>query len=259
MVNIPYCGSPPVPGSTTWNFDPVVISALVIVPALYLYLAERSTPLRKGAFAAGWAVLALALVSPLCNLSVALFSARVTQHILLTLVAAPLLVLACEPVRHGVLAKLVPAETARAVAASILFALALWVWHLPAPYAATFQSHIIYWTMHATLFLSALVLWQAFIGANGLGAPLVAGAITMGQMSLLGAVLTFAREPYFGVHAGTTWPWGLSPLEDQELGGLIMWIPAGVLLTAYGLAAFALWMRRLGRDDALAGRAGASA
>lgn len=259
MVNIPYCGSPPVPGSATWNLDPVLIAGLLLISVLYFGLVKRSTPFRKGAFAAGWAVLALALVSPLCSLSVALFSARVTQHMLLTLVAAPLLVLACEPGRHGVLTKLVPGETARAVAASFLFALALWVWHLPAPYAATFQSDTIYWTMHVTLFLSALVLWQAFIGANTLGAPLVVGAITMGQMSLLGAILTFAREPYFGVHAGTTWPWGISPLEDQQLGGLIMWIPAGVLLTAYGLAAFALWMRSLGRGDALAGRAGASA
>jgi putative membrane protein len=259
MVNIPYCGSPPVPGSVTWNLDAVLIAGLLIAPALYFGLAKRSTPLRKGAFAAGWAVLVLALVSPLCNVSVALFSARVTQHMLLTLVAAPLLVLAWEPIRHGVLAKLVRGETARAVAASFLFALALWVWHLPAPYAATFGSSILYWTMHVTLFLSAVVLWQAFLGADGLGAPLVAGAITMGQMSLLGAVLTFAREPFFGVHAGTTWPWGLSPLEDQELGGLIMWIPAGVLLTAYGLAAFALWMRRLSRNDAPASRVGASA
>jgi putative membrane protein len=259
MANIPYCGSPPVPGNASWNLDPILIAALVIVPALYFTWAKSSPSLRKGAFAAGWAVLALGLVSPLCNLSVALFSARVTQHMILTLVAAPLLVLSWEPVRRGIYAKLIPGETARAVTASFGFALALWVWHLPAPYAATFHSDVVYWTMHATLFLSAVVLWQAFVGARGLGAPLVAGAITMGQMSLLGAVLTFAREPYFGVHAGTTWPWGLSPLEDQQLGGLIMWIPAGVLLTAYGLAAFALWMRRLGGNDAVISRIEASA
>src|SRR5436309_6637738 len=90
---IPYCGAPPVPGDLHWNLDPVLISLLIALAAAY-FLAARShsSPTQRGFFVIGLVIASLALISPLCNLSVALFSARVAQHMILTLIAAPLVV-----------------------------------------------------------------------------------------------------------------------------------------------------------------------
>ena len=96
--SIPYCGSPPAPGSVTWNVDPILWSLLAIGALAYFIACRRlsrDAPARHDhiCFALGWIILALALISPICNLSVALFSARVGQHMILSLIAAPLLVL----------------------------------------------------------------------------------------------------------------------------------------------------------------------
>jgi len=246
MAPVPYCGSPPVPGHLAWNLDPVLIACLIAIAMAYGWRSKVAHPYSIACFAAGWLVLALALISPLCNLSVALFSARVTQHMVMTLVAAPLIVLGIE---EGMLAaapkRIAQGEAAWASLTAMLFAVVLWTWHAPEPYDASFQSTAIYWLMHFTMLGSALLLWHTFLSARSAAAPLLVGAITMLQMSLLGALLTFARLPLFDVHSTSTWSWGLSPLEDQELGGLIMWIAGGVLLTAYGVLALGLWMHRI--------------
>jgi putative membrane protein len=98
--------------------------------------------------------------------------------------------------------------------------------------------------MHVTIIASSIILWFALLSSDGVSAFLAATS-TGAQMSLLGAILTFARHPLFEVHAFTTAPWGFSQIEDQQLGGLLMWIPAGLLLTGYSIAAIGLAMRRL--------------
>ena len=75
------------------------------------------------------------------------------------------------------------------------------------------------------------------------GAVLLAAFLTTMQMSLLGAVLTFGSRALFAPHFGTTAAWGLSPLEDQQLGGLIMWVPAGTIYAGIALALLGLWIR----------------
>src|SRR3954471_10147405 len=91
---IPYCGIPPVPATLKWNLDPVVLTTFAGVGALYYFIAHKKVrPCSQVLFGIGWLISATALISPLCNLSVALFSARVGQHLLLTLIAAPLIVL----------------------------------------------------------------------------------------------------------------------------------------------------------------------
>jgi putative membrane protein len=181
----------------------------------------------RAALALGWATLALALLSPLCSLSVALFSARVGQHLLLTLVAAPLIAIGLGASRKGRGAPGVALPT-------LAFALALWGRHLPGPYAATFADDAAYWAMHASLFGAALWLWRAMRlrAARRPDAAALAGLATAAQMGALGALLTFAPRPLFAAHAATTTPWGLSPLEDQQLGGLPMWVPGGLLFAA---------------------------
>src|SRR4051794_31663201 len=105
-------------------------------------------------------------------------------------------------------------------AATAGFAVALWTWHLPGSYDLTLQSNVAYWAMHVTTFGTAVWLWQGLFNEFGcVGSILLASFATTVQMTLLGGFLTVAPRPLFAVHAGTTGPWGLSPLEDQQLGG----------------------------------------
>lgn len=245
---IPYCGAPPVPGSAHWNLDPALVGALLAIGLLYALDARRSSASRRQVFAfwIGWAVLTLALISPLCNLSVALFSARIAQHMLIVLVAMPLLVIGGADLMVQRAAGVgVRQPNARfAAAAVIAFSAALWVWHLPRSYDATFHSDGVYWTMHITMAATALALWHVIL-RGGLTAALVASVATAVQMSGLGAILTLAPRALYEAHMTTTWPWGMSPLEDQALGGIIMWVPGGLILTLIVLAGLSVHLHKL--------------
>jgi putative membrane protein len=250
-VFVPYCGHAPVPGALVWNTDPALIAAFVAVGAIYAGACRGAgAPSRReqAFFAAGLATAAAALISPLCNLSVALFSARVAQHMVLTLIAAPLIVLGRpERVVAAWLGSRLPTARGSHVLTTLsgaAFAAALWTWHLPGPYDATLQNNYIYWTMHVTTFGAALVLWHQLLLRHAAqpAAALLVGFATATQMSLLGAVLTLAPRPLFSVHFATTWPWGLSPLQDQAFGGMIMWVPGGLLFSAYALVTFGAWL-----------------
>jgi putative membrane protein len=244
----PYCGAPPSPASLVarWNLDPILFAALMACLVAYL-VAVRAEPWRKAAFVGGWALGALALVSPLCALSVSLFSARVFQHMWLATVAAPLVALgrpwAALPTPHGGRAG---QGAARPVLAAAVFAAALWFWHAPAAYTATFQSDWVYWAMHLTTFGAALWLWRGLLDGRGkaLGPFALATLLTTGQMGLLGALITFADRPLYPPHFATPYAWRLTPLADQQLGGVIMWVPAGVLLASGFGFAFLQTLRR---------------
>lgn len=236
---IPYCGAAPVPGGLHWNLDPVLISALLVLAGANLIFAHSHgvVPRDMASSAFGWLLLSLAFISPLCNLSVALFSARVAQHMAITLVAAPLIARAFVFASQG----RVPWASV-GWAATIAFAAIFWIWHSPAFYDETLRSNAVYWLMHATTVSAALVLWAAVFNSSAPLAFLLLFATGV-QMSLLGALLTFAAVPLFSVHEFTTAGWGLTWLEDQQLGGLVMWVPAGSLLTAYSALAFAAVLR----------------
>jgi putative membrane protein len=234
---LPYCGSAPLPSELAlrWNLDPVILAALAVAAVACFTLHEK----RRGLALAAVAVLAISFVTPLCALASALFSARVAHHAALVAVAAPLLA-------FGLAASARPWPGLPL--ATAVHAVAFWVWHAPGPYAAALSNDAVYWLMQATLFGSALVFWRAVRSAGGMAA---AGALlaTMMQMGLLGALITFSAEPLYAPHLGSTAAWGLSPLADQQLAGLIMWAPmAGVYL----LAALVLVGRSLRADDAVA-------
>lgn len=246
----PYCGAPPDPAVwlVRWNLDPYLITCLSAALVLYQVLWVRS-PLveprgrsrtRRTAFFAGWLLGSLALVSPLCPLSVSLFSARVGQHMWLISVAAPL-------IAWGLPRTGAPSGGGLATgAAAALFAALLWFWHAPGPYLATFQSDLVYWLMHATTFGAAVWLWRRILTDvdRNPAAVLAGAALTTLQMGLLGALITFAGHPFYGPHALTTVAWGLTQLEDQQLGGVIMWVPPGLLTIGATVGALALAMRR---------------
>jgi putative membrane protein len=191
------------------------------------------------ACAFGWLLLLLAFISPLCNLSVALFSARVTQHMAITLVAAPLIargLVSPHPVAWPRL------QNGFAWGATLVFAAIFWIWHSPAFYDETLGSNIVYWLMHVTTVAAAVALWAAVFTSSAALAFLLLFATGL-QMSLLGALLTFAGAPLFSVHQFTTAAWDLTWLEDQQLGGLVMWVPAGLLLTGYSALALGAALR----------------
>jgi putative membrane protein len=214
-TSIPYCGAPPLPGALLdrWNVDPLLIAALIALAAFHFWRA----PERRAAAALGWGVAAFALLSPLCALSVSLFSARVGQHMILVLVAAPLI------------GGAVPSGGRRGSVwpSVVAFSAALWLWHMPAPYEATLRSVPLYWAMHLTLFGSAIWLWRQLLGHRPDHAfqALAGGVAASVQMGLLGAVIALSGHPLFLWHLSLTDAWGLSPLADQQLGGILMWVP----------------------------------
>lgn len=230
LAAVPYCGPSPLPAELwlRWNFDPVLLialSALAIWHARHLRIFEPGAPSsRRTWFIAGWSLAALSFISPLCALGVALFSARVVQHMVLALCAAPLIALA-----HR--ARPTPRLAASPVLAGGAFAVALWAWHLPNLYDATLRSTLAYWLMHACIGGTALVFWLSLVNRTGsVLARIGGGFMTIVQMGLLGALITVAPRLLYRSHVATAPTWGLDALEDQQLGGLIMWVPAGVTL-----------------------------
>jgi putative membrane protein len=251
---IAYCGLPPLPGLlwSRWNLDPVLLLVLLAIGSAYAFRASRFTGVlssrRQAAFYAGWLVAALALVSPLCALSVSLFAARVGQHMILALIAAPL-VAAGRPVavlaglwsdRFGVNRRSSekPAWSAAPIAASGVFAVLLWFWHAPVPYDATFSSSTVYWAMHLSMFAASVWLWDELEDSRPARVIVAmgAGVLSSVQMGLLGALITFAPRALYAPHALTTAVWHLTPLQDQQLGGAIMWVPGCVAFLAVAMA-----------------------
>lgn len=133
------------------------------------------------------------------------------------------------------------------VSAGLIHAVALWLWHIPTLYQASVTNDLVHTLQHLSFLLSALLFWWALLrnprtrGQYGAAAAYVFG--TAVHSSILGALLTFAPTVWYPVYAETTTAWGVSALQDQQIGGLIMWVPAGVVYTAAGLGLISLWLR----------------
>jgi putative membrane protein len=257
-----------------WSVEPLVVAALIVSAGLYIHgvralwhNAGTGHGLRRwqaGSFAAGWLVLAVALVSPLHRLGAVLFSAHMVQHELLMVVAAPLLVLGRPVVawlwsvptawRHtlGGWAAAAPVRSTWGLVtlpavAWMLHAAAIWVWHAPGLYQATLESELVHGLQHTSFLASALLFWWALLPgrAGRLGGP--AGIVylftTAVHTTVLGALLTLSSRVWYPLYDTTTTPWGLTALEDQQLAGLIMWVPAGLAYLGAALALAASWLR----------------
>jgi putative membrane protein len=125
-----------------------------------------------------------------------------------------------------------------------IFFICLWFWHMPVPYEATFTSTGVYWAMHVMLFGSGILLWRELLehAPRHTAQALTAGTLTFMHMGLLGAVLALADRPMFQWHFLTTQAWGLTPLQDQQLGGTLMWVPGVALFLWSALRSIArLW------------------
>jgi len=248
----PYCGPAPVPLEiwSRWNWDVAVLAGLFFVAALGLGMAVYKRPAlayhQIPCGLAAWFLLFVLFVSPLCALTSALFSARVVHHVVLFSIVAPLLVGA---LAGGV--RRYEFNASRCVFVFLAHMLAIWIWHAPGPYAAALGNDVIYWLMQSTLLGTAVVFWHCVLSSrDNHFVPVLLLLGTTVHMALLGAIITFAPQAFYEPHFATTAPWGLTPLDDQQLGGLIMWIPAALpylAATVYGAA-------RMIRPDAVAPR-----
>lgn len=238
---LPYCGPGAVPFElwSRWNLDPVLLVGLAMLGGL-LILATRQNPQSRWLTFAAMLTLVIGFVSPLCALSSALFTARTINHVLLVAVAAPLLAWALAPMQRG-------CGVARIVGV-FGFAVLFWGWHSPAAYGWALSNDAAYWAMQLSLLGTATLFWMSVRVSSG-PAAVVALLITMVQTGLLGALLVFMPQAIYAPHLLTTAAWGLSPLEDQQLAGLIMWAPAA---GAYLGAALMILGRWIGPDRAQA-------
>jgi cytochrome c oxidase assembly factor CtaG len=258
----------------TWSFDPLIIISLILSAWIYLrgvFNLWRSSGFGHGingwetaAFAGGWISLFIALVSPLHPWGEVLFSAHMTQHEILMLVSAPLFVLSrpflatlwAMPkswrIKTNGLVKIKIVEKiwnflTNSFAAWLIHALALWIWHIPFLFQATLKSDLVHTFQHASFFLSALLFWSAILasprGALSYGTGVLYLFTTSVHSGLLGVFLTLTSKVWYPVYEESTRSWGLTPHEDQQIGGLIMWIPAGVVYIFAGLLMFAGWLR----------------
>jgi putative membrane protein len=260
-----------------WALEPLVVIPLLLTAWVYARglcrlwrEAGRGHGVRKweaACFAGGWFALVVALVSPLHPWGNVLFSVHMTQHELLMLIAAPLLVLgkpvvaslkALPPGRVQALLRWTKPRWMQAVwrfitnplVAWLLHAVVLWTWHAPVLFRAALQSEFVHALQHLSFLLSAVLFWWAILhrghGAMGYGAAVLYLFTTAVHSGLLGALITLAGVVWYPDYLGTTQSWGLTPLEDQQLGGLIMWVPACSVYVVAGLALFAGWLRAAG-------------
>jgi putative membrane protein len=236
-----------------------VIGGVLLLAGLYTYGVVRSgrrIPLSQAlAFFGGCAALLVALNGPLHDLSdYYLLSAHMVQHLLLTLVVAPLW-LAGTPgplldqlltplLRRRVPAAVVGTAT-RPLVALAAYTVALIGWHLPGPFNAALEGHGWHIVEHLTLLTGALLAWWPILSTSRRlpGLPYAAQLLYLFvfgmPMTVVAAFVTVAERPLYGWYATAPRLFGLTPLADQQLGGIIMWVPAGVVpLVAFTVVFF---------------------
>ena len=262
---------------TRWSLEPAVVIPLAIVAIVFAVGAVRRrnrpdwSSAQATCFAAGWLTLFVALVTPVHALGSSLFWVHMTQHELLMIVAAPLLILArpllwflwALPQNYreslGALAKGRFVSSLWLVITLpwfvwLLHGATLWAWHIPALYDASVEIEWVHAVQHAMFLGTALLFWWTLL--NGRHGRLTSGAgvvycfITAVHTSVLGALMTFAQRSWYSIYDGRTAAFRLTPLEDQQIGGLVMWVPAGVIFIGFGLWLMAAWIRESERSVA---------
>ncbi len=256
-----------------WTFEPVTVGLMAASAAVYA-LGVRAAWRQGGtgagfrawhvaAFTGGMVALAGALISPLAWLSDTLFSAHMTQHEILMLVAAPLLVFG-RPLLAALWAVPVPRRTAVAHAfrrppvvrtwqwlttplvVFLLHGLALWIWHVPALFEWALRSEPVHAMQHVSFVVTAALFWWGMVhgryGRAGYGVGVLYVFLTALHSTLLGALLTVAPSTWYGSYETIAAHQRIDALADQQLAGLLMWVPSGVIFIVIGLALVAAWL-----------------
>ena len=248
------------PGPEPWLAIPMLLAG-----GLYLFgfrrLRARSDhgrselTRRGGLFALAWLTLAGAALSPLHALGARSFTAHMVEHELIMLAAAPLFVWS-RPL--GALLWAFPAAARKGLAAvarsragsgawrvltdpllaTVVQAAAIWIWHVPSLFDLALRSEAWHLAQHATFFASALLFWSAMLGP-GRNAWTTAACLFATSMvtGALGAVMAFSESPWYGPYAALGLAaFGLTPAEDQQLAGILMWVPGGLFHAMVALA-----------------------
>lgn len=262
-------------GMTTWVLDIPTLLFCAGVTALYLRGAARradrraARPRATAAFLSGIVVVALSHLGPLAAFSEVLFWPHMVQHLLITIVAAPLLAWSSPvttiryglptPLRHRVAQVARRSRRARRsigsppplVLATVAHIVVIWSWHTPPIYDAAVRDPALHLIEHATFLATAVWFWSEVrrsarrsprtqaIATLCLGAMIVQGGV-------LGAAITFASRPLYEVYSGYG---ALSALEDQQLAGALMWVPPGFVYASVAIRRFIGWFHLVGGGD----------
>ena len=251
---------------TQWNFDPSILTGTAIIVGLYLYavgplrkrqhLAEQVQRRQVVYFLLGVFLMFLALVSPLDELGDSyLFSAHMVQHLFLTVVGPPLLLLGTpawlvKPLLRQRHAFLIARVLTFPAIAFFLYNADFWLWHAPPLYNATLENEAIHILEHLTFIVFGVIAWWPIFSPLEEGLP----RLSLGGQILylffsgmptvaLGAGLTFS-PPLYAPYISAPRIWGISAVTDQQLGGLIMWIPGNILYIVIMSALFIRWMQK---------------
>ncbi len=254
----------------SWTFDPWIVLPVAMISLLYvsghIKLSRRSRlsgPMRWQDlfFCCGMLTLAGALISPLHWLGEHLFTFHMIEHEVVMAVSAPLIVLA-RPV--GLLLWGLPRRARRAIGtlmaspsirrawdwcvggggATVIHGAAIWGWHLPFLFDAAVTSTTMHRLQHLSFFVTALLFWWAVVWKSEYGTAAWHLFTTMIHTGILGALMALSPRVLYAAQTKTASDWGLTPLEDQQLAGMIMWVPAGTIYAAAALTMTALWVGR---------------
>jgi putative membrane protein len=261
-----------------WRLDPIVVVGIAVAAAAYVlavrrvnaaHPANRQPRYRSWLFVGGLAAIGLALLSPIEAYEGALFSVHMVQHIILEFVAAPLLLagapitLALRAASPSVRRRLLAVLQSRVVhlvsfpvVAWLVFAGVNWGWHFSVFYDQALESAPLHYFQHATFLGAALLFWWPVLGIDPspwrLPHPVrvLYLFLAMPQNSFLGVALLSASTALYSHYVTNVRSWGLTPLEDQQLGGMLMWV-IGDLAFLAGMAVVVLaWMRHEERRTA---------
>jgi putative membrane protein len=255
-----------------WNLDPTLLIGIAALAGGYFYaigplrqrygLGSPASDRQLAAFLAALATLVVALVSPLDELGDRyLFSAHMVQHMLLAVVVPPLLLLGIPDwlfdwllaplLRRPALAAAVRALT-NPFAAFFLVNSVIYIWHVPPLYDATLTDEALHIVEHLIFLATGVLFWWPVLSPVAalprLSRPLGVLYLFLGcqPMVLLGALLTFASQPIYAAYVAAPRVWGATALGDQQLGGLIMWLPTNI---PYLIGLSVLFFRWVGERD----------
>jgi putative membrane protein len=253
-----------------WTFDPWIVGPLLTLGVLYAigsFALWRRTAMGRNirrwqalAFFSSWLTLAGALVSPLHWLGEHLFSFHMIEHEILMAIAAPLLVIA-RPIgawlwslprnprvamgrflrRPAVSATWQWLSSGRN--ATLIHGVTIWAWHAPVLFDAAVTGAAVHRLQHLSFLLTAVLFWWSVFRRSNTGLAAWHLFVTMLHTSVLGALMALAPRVLYQAQTATAAAWGLTPLEDQQLAGLIMWVPAGTVYAGAALALTTLWIR----------------
>ena len=250
---------------THWHGHPDVLIGLAVFQGAYLLgvgplrerfgLAESSDPRQVATFTAGVLVILAALVSPIHVLSDNyLFSAHMVQHVLLTLVAPPLLILGTpdwliRPLLRPDLAFRLARVATHPVVAFASFNLIFSMWHIPALYNSSVTNHGMHIAEHLVFMSAAVLVWWPIVSTMPelprLSYPMQLAYLFLLSIAqlILFAPITFSKEPLYQFYANAPRIWDISPLTDQQMGGIIMKMGGGAIFLALIVVAFFRWYR----------------